>query len=518
MKKRGLVRSTGIVTLNTLLSRILGFVRDVLIAYFFEINHSVDGFFIAFRIPNLFRRLVAEGSLTISFIPVYTEYLEKKTKEEALELAQKTFSLLLIVLTFLVAAGIIFSPQIVRLFAWGIKDAEILNLTTSMNRYLFIYLFEVGIVAFAMGYLNSHRHFFAPAFSPVLLNIGFIVGALFFRKFFKEELWGLVAGVLLGGFLQMLLQIPFMHKEGFRLKFSIDLKHSGIQKIFKMIVPALFGIAVYQINILISTIYASTCEEGSVSYLYYCDRLTELVLGIFIISIGNVILPEMSKCSANDNVDRLKVLFSKSISASLILAIPAAFILFAAGYQIVSLLFMRGSFTHEDVMKTSQALKYAAFIIPSLAVLRITTPTFYSLKDTLTPVLTSCAALLSHATLGYYLKNTSMSFAGLSLSLSIAAFLQTALLVYFLRRKLGQINLKYIAVSTVKITAASLAMTAVALKIISFINWETANFMYRLGNMSLMIASAGITYFAVCYILKLPEILIIKETLLKKLH
>ncbi|MBN1500516.1 MAG: murein biosynthesis integral membrane protein MurJ [Spirochaetes bacterium] len=518
MKKNGLIKSTGIVTLNTFLSRILGLVRDLLIANFFKINHNVDGFFIAFRIPNLFRRLVAEGSLTISFIPVYTEYLEKKTAEEALELAQKTFSLLLVVLTAVVSVGIVFSPQIVRLFAWGIEDNKVLLLITGMNRYLFLYLFQVGVVAFAMGYLNSHRHFFAPAFSPVLLNVGFITGALWFRKYFAEELWGLVAGVLLGGLLQMLLQIPFMFREKFRFRFSIDLKHPGIRKIFKMIVPALFGIAVYQINILISTIYATTCEEGSVSYLYYCDRLTELVLGVFIISIGNVILPEMSRCSAHDNVERLKVLFSKSVTASLILAIPAAFILYSIGYPILSLLFMRGNFSHDDAMKTYGALKYAAFIIPSLAVLRITTPTFYSLKDTLTPVLTSCVALISHSILGYFLKNTEMSFSGLSLSNSIAAFLQTVILVFLLRKKIGRINLKYLTVSIFKIVTASCIMTAVVLKIAGLINWDTASLYSKMLYMSYIVISGGAAYFAVCFILRMEEIVGIKNALMKKLH
>ncbi|HON80567.1 MAG TPA: lipid II flippase MurJ, partial [Spirochaetota bacterium] len=205
MQKKSLLRSTGIVAASTLVSRISGFIRDMLIANYFGASGSLDGFFVAFRIPNLFRRLVGEGALTISFIPVYTEYLINNTREEALDLARKTLSILIIVLAVIVLLGVLFSEQIVQLFAVGFQDPSQLMLTIDLTRIMFPYLFLVGLVAFAMGYLNSHGYFFTPAFSPVLLNIGFILGAVLFRKYFNEPLYGLALGVMAGGILQVIL-------------------------------------------------------------------------------------------------------------------------------------------------------------------------------------------------------------------------------------------------------------------------------------------------------------------------
>lgn len=517
MNSKKLIKSTGIVAISTLSSRILGFVRDVIIANVFGASRELGGFFIAFRIPNLFRRLVAEGSLTISFIPVYTEYLENKGKDEALKLAQKTLSILIIVLLCIVSIGIIFSPYIVNIFAYGFDDIEIINFTVYMNRLLFPYLFLVGIVAFSMGYLNSNRVFFAPAFSPVLLNVGFIIGALLFTKFFEKPLIGLVCGVLFGGILQLLLQIPYMIKHGFKMKISIDFKHPGIRRIFKMIAPAVFGIAVYQLNILINTAYASTCEEGSIPYLYYCDRLTELILGIFIVSIGNVILPEMSRFAASKDYKALKEMYRKAVLVSLFLAVPASAALIIIGYPLLNVMFVRGSFTNVDALNTFKALKYAALAVPSLAVLRISTPTFYSMEDTKTPVYSAVAALIVNIVCGYYLKNTILSYAGLSLSISIAAFVQVTILVIFLHKKIGNFGFRKIFSELLKIVVATIVMSLVIFYLKNMVDWDGGKFISKILSLLLIIFTGGGAFFIVCWIVNLEEFKFLINTFFKRL-
>lgn len=505
MAAQSMLRSAGIVMLSTLTSRVMGFVRDMIVAACFGASASLDGFFIAFRIPNLLRRLVAEGALTISFIPVYTEYLVNRGDREALELAQKTLSILLVVLASLCALGIVFSPEIVRLFAYGFTDEAALALTTDLNRIMFPYLFFVGLVAFAMGVLNSHGYFFAPAFSPVLLNVGFIVGALFFRKLFDEPLHGLAWGVIFGGVLQTVLQIPYMAKSGFRLRFSIDFKHPGIRSIFRLIAPAVFGIAVYQINIFMSTVLASMLAPGSISYLYYSDRLTEMVLGIFIISIGNVILPEMSRVSARDDLGALKLIYIRSVRAALFLAVPAAAALMAAGLPIVSVLFMRGAFTAYHAEMTARALFYASIGIASVAVLRITTPTFYSLKDTRTPVVTSAVSFVLNIGLGYVLMRTPLAHAGLSLANSISGTVQVGLLLWWLFRKIGAVAARPLVVPIVKYCLASGVMVAVILLVAGGVDWMNDPFARRVLFLALVVASGGAAYLLACLALGLEE-------------
>jgi putative peptidoglycan lipid II flippase len=506
MKKSSLVKSTGIVAASTLLSRIMGFIRDMLIAKYFGASGSLDGFFVAFRIPNLFRRLVAEGALTISFIPVYTEYLETKGEDEALKLAQKTLSILTLALTTIVSLGIIFSPQIVKIFAFGFSDPHTIDLTVYLTRLMFPYLFFVGLVAFAMGVLNSHGHFFAPSFSPVLMNMGFISGAMFMRDTFSEPLYGLAAGVLLGGVMQVITQIPYMIKSGFRMTISFDFAHPGIRKIFKMITPALFGIAIYQINILMSTILASFLPAGSISYLFYSDRLTEIVLGVFIVSIGNVILPEMSRFSARDNMAELRTLYTKAVSAALFLAIPASIALMTIGQPIISVLLMRGEFTPHHAAMTEKALFYASAGIFSISVLRITTPTFYSLKDTKLPVIASAVSFVINIVSGYILMQTELKHAGLTLANTISATVQMLILLVWLQKRTGKLNMREILIPVFKFTAAGALMAALLLSLAGYADWNSDPFSKRLFVLMGMVASGAAVYFLVCATLGVKEI------------
>jgi len=506
-----IVKSTGIVAISTLASRILGFGRDMLFSNFFGATGSADAFFVAFRIPNLLRRFVAEGALTISFIPVYSEYLVKKSESEALELAQKTFSFLMLIVLILVTAGMVFSAQIVSVMAMGFDDPAVTSLTVNMTRIMFPYLGFVSFVAFSMGILNSHGYFFAPAFSPVLLNAGMITGIIFFCSYFDEPVYGVTAGVLFGGIMQLLLQIPYLVKSGFRLKISFDTKHPGIRKIGKLVLPAIFGGGIYQINIFMGTILASMLSPGSISYLYYSDRLTEIVLGVFIVSIGNVILPEMSRMTASDDYDKLKKLYSTSLRAALFLAVPAAMALMTVGLPVISVMFMRGEFSFYDASMTSRALFYSSIGVSSVAVLRITTPVFYSLKDIRTPVLTSIIAFVLNISLGYLLMHTRLHHAGLSLANSISVTVQIIILIYIINRKIGGIDLKGVFAALFRFIAAGCVMCVAVYYIALPVCWESMGLGVRVPVLAAIVVAGALVYYVMCRLLGVKEAAFIAE-------
>lgn len=512
-----ILRSFGIVAVSTLCSRVLGLVRDVMMAAYFGAARTADVFYISFMIPNLFRRLVAEGALTISFIPVYTECMVHDGRGEAMKLAQKVMSVQSVFMLAIISAGIIFSPQYMHFFFGHSDSPEIFSLSVNLTRVMFPYLFFVGFVAFAMGYLNSHRRFFAPAIAPVLLNVGIIAGIYIFSRFFKEPIYGVAAGVLVGGLLQLVIQIPYMIKEGFVFRVSVDLSHPGIRRIFRMLAPALFGIAIYQINTLVGNMLATMIPEGSVSYIYYTNRLTELVLGVFIISIGNVILPEMSRLMALDDRGSFRKLFSDSVSSALFLAVPTTAALIAAGIPVISVIFMHGRFSYADVLNTYHSLVTASTGIVFIAVLRITTPAFYAMKDTRTPVISAGVSLLVNIAAGYTLMHTPLRHAGLTLANSISAAVQTAILFALLNKKTGGMELGRIFRSFMKFVAASTVMCVPVVWIGTLADWGKSSMMIRGCLLTVIILSGLGVYFLVCYLLRSDEMMFFVRKLKQRL-
>ncbi len=512
---RSILKSTGIVAASTVTSRIMGLVRDMVISSLFGATSLVDGFYVAFRIPNLFRRFVAEGCLTVSFIPVYTDYLLNKSRDESLELARHAFSILSLSLFLIVALGIIFSHGIVNIFAWGFTNAFQVDLTVSLNRIMFPYLFLVGIVSFSMGYLNSHKYFFAPAISPVLLNIGFITGALFISRFFEQPLYGLALGVILGGIMQLILQIPYLIRAGFKMKLTINFNHPGVRTIFGMMMPALFGMAVYQINIMMSTMLASMLPAGSITYLYYSDRLTEIVLGVFAVSLGNVLLPELSEFAASRETGKIRDLYISSVKAVLLISIPACIALMTVGLPVISVLFKRGNFGVFDTEMTYKALFYASIGIPSISILRITVPAFYSLKDTRTPVITSFLSFAINISSGYLLMNTSLKHGGLTLALSIASTIQMLSLIIILQKKIGRIGFNKLILPVIKYVLSGIIMALFISFIGQKVNWLNDSFLKRMIYLIIIIGAGISVYFLSCFFLKVKEVLVLCDKIIQ---
>lgn len=468
------VKAAWVVGLATLLSRVFGFIRDVVVAGFFGAGLATDAFFVAFRIPNLLRRLFAEGSLTIAFVPVFTEYLKKRSKEEAVELAGASFTLLSVILALVSVAGILLSPWIVMVMAPGFSDTpDKYALTVFLTRLMFPYIFFISLVALCMGVLNSLRHFAAPALAPVVLNICMIAAVFALKDFFAEPILSLAVGVMIGGILQLVMQFPFLRKVGIRLRPNFRFSHPGIRRIGLLMLPAVFGAAVYQASIFIGTILASLLPGGSVSYLYYADRVVQLPLGVFAIAVGTAALPSFSEQVAGEDYERLKKTISFSLRLIMFVTIPAMVALIILRVPIISVLFQRGQFDLASTVPTAQALLYYAVGLWAFSCIRVVVSAFYALQDTRTPVKIAVVALLVNMIVGIALMFP-MKHSGLALATSIASAVNIIVLVVILERRVGRFLQRDFWISVSRTTLATAVMAAAVEIVGRTLAWNSA--------------------------------------------
>lgn len=455
-------KRAGIFGFFTLISRILGLVRDSVVAYFFGTKAVADAFYVAFRIPNLLRRLLAEGSLTMAFIPVFTEYL-KQSKEEGKKVADIVFTYLSILLTVVTICGILFAPYIVKLIAYGFSgSSDKLALTVYLTRIMFPYIFLVSLMAFAMGVLNTLKIFGAPAASPIFLNIGIIAGAAILSRHFNEPTIGLAVGVLVGGFMQLLLQVPWLKRHGMFPRFNFDYKHPALKRIGLIMIPSIYGGAVYQINVMIITLLASFLPNGSVSYLWYADRINEFPLGLFAVAVATASLPTLSDHAAEAKYQDFKNTLNYSLRIAWTESIPAMVGIWLLAEPIVKLLFQRGEFSDLSTIGTTGALKFLAIGIPFITGVRNIVPAYYAMKDSKTPVMLATVALIVNAVASLVLMRY-MLHRGLAFSIAISSAVNFFLLVHFLRRKMGLLGGRKLAMSVARTSIASLGIVAVVL-------------------------------------------------------
>ncbi len=501
------MRAAGVVGIATFGSRILGFLRDMAMAFFFGTGNGADAFFVAFTIPNLLRRLFAEGTMTVSFIPVFSDYLINDGKEEAFKVARITMTILSIVLFFIVLLGIIFSPQIIAIFAPGFRgDMQKWELTVSLTRVMFPYILFISMTALAMGVLNSMGHFLAPASAPIFLNISMIASMFLISPLMKRPIVGLAWGVIIGGVLQVLLQFGPLFKRGITFRPSFEFNHPAVRSILKLMLPAIFGASIYQLNVVVIRLLASLLEPGSVSYLYYADRLAQFPLGIFAVAIGTAVLPSMSKMVAEGRVDDLKRTFTDSLSMTLFITIPAAVGLIALRVPIISLLFYRGEFDFSSVILTAEALLFFAVGLPAVSGVRVMANAFYASKDTATPVKIGAVSIALNIILCIILMEP-LKHGGLALAVSLAAFLNALLLLLVFRIRQGRIRLRRLFFTVLKTGVASVAMGATSLYVASFANWEVQGEMVnKLFFLSAAIFAGILVYILFAYILRTPEL------------
>jgi len=454
-----MTRAAGVVGVWTTLSRLTGFVRDMVIALFLGASPAADAFFVAFRIPNLLRRLFAEGALSAAFVPTFVDTLQRDGDAEAARLARAAFTFAAIVLAGVTILGIVFSPWIVRVIALGFfKDPAKFALTVDLTRVMFPYIFFISLVALASGVLNSMRHFSAPAAAPIILNLSMIISVAAFCTLFNvDPTYALAWGVVAGGILQLALQVPFLSRVGVRLRPDFDFRNPALKRIGVLFVPAAFGGAVYQINVMIGTILASLLPSGGVSWLYYADRLVELPLGIFAIALGTAVLPSMSRQASNGDMGGLSQSVSFSLRVTAFFIIPASVALILLREPLISVLFQRGRFTFLDTQETASALLWYTVGLWAFSGLKVVVQAFFSMKDTRTPVWVSIGAVVVNLVVGLVLMGP-MKQGGLALATSLAAAFNLVVLFAILIGRLGEFPTATFARSIGKIAAASAVM------------------------------------------------------------
>ena len=464
------VEAAGVIGLATLLSRILGFARDMVLARLFGAGLAADAFFVAYRIPNLLRELFAEGSMSAAFIPVFSEYLTKRTKRDAWELASAAFTTLLTVLTGVCLLGILAAPWIVKLIAPGFSDnPEREALTTMLTRIMFPYLLCIGLAALAMGVLNSVRSFAAPAFSPVLFNIAIIASAFLLAPLFAEPILAVAFGVVVGGFAQFLSQMPALRRAELLFGWRFDFAHEGVRRIGWLMAPALIGLSVTQINILVSTILASYFPGGP-TYLFYGMRLIHFPLGIFGVALATALLPSLATQAAKGELDALRGTLGFGLRLIFFIIVPAMVGLILLRVPIVHLFFEHGRFTAADTQGTAAAVLAYAVGLWAFAGVRIVVSAFYSLQDTRTPVLVAAVALAANIALSLLLMGP-LRHAGLALATALSAILNMAVLLVFLARRLGAFGWEAILRSHARVVLASVPIVVTCLWIAGLGVW-----------------------------------------------
>ncbi len=431
-----ITKAAGIVGVATLVSRILGLVRDVLVAYFIGAGFFSDAFFTAFRIPNLLRRLFAEGALTVSFVPVFVEYLASGNRQAALDMARSAFRMLALLLLAATAIGVLFAPLLVRVIAPGFIDIPgKFALTTALTRVLFPYVIFIGLVALSMGVLNGLGHFAAPALAPAMLNVGIIACLVAFAARFPHPVYALAGGVLVGGALQLALQVPVLLKSGVSPWARAPLYHPGLKRVVLRMLPAMLGAAVYQINIVIGNMLASLLPEGAISYLYYADRLVQFPLGLFGIATATAVLPSLSKQAARGQNRQLADTFAYAMRLISFVTLPAMAGLIVLREPIIMLIFKRGAFGLESVRLTASALLYYSVGLWAFSAVRIVVSVFYAFQDTATPVKIAVTSIGFNLVAAVVLMGP-LGHGGLALATSMASMVNLVLLTVSLGKRL----------------------------------------------------------------------------------
>lgn len=429
-----LLRALATVSSLTLVSRVLGFVRDFFIARVFGAGLMTDAFFVAFRIPNLLRRLFGEGAFSQAFVPILGEARTRQAPEEVRELVDCVATVLFLALLATAALGVVAAPFIVHFTAPGFADEPgKFALTVAMLRITFPYIVFISLVALAAGVLNTWSRFAVPAVTPALLNVSFIVGAAFFAERFDPPVLVLAWAVFAGGALQLALQLPALARIGMLPRWRLNLAHEGMRRVLKLMAPAVFGVSVSQVSLLINTVFASFLVTGSVSWLYYADRLMEFPAGLLGVALGTILLPSLSRYHAAADHDAYGRLLDWGLRLTLLLALPAAAALAVLALPLVTTLFQYGRFGAADAWATREALvAYSAGLVGMILV-KILAPGFYARQNVATPVRIGIITLLATQVLNAAFIGP-LKHAGLALALALGALLNAALLYRGLRR------------------------------------------------------------------------------------
>ncbi len=429
-KSRSLLRSSALVGMMTMLSRVLGLVRDVVVANYFGAGSSADAFFVAFKIPNFLRRLFAEGAFSQAFVPVLSEYRSLRDLAAVKALVDRVAGSLGLVLLAVTAVGVVGAPVLAAIFAPGfyLNDPLRYGLAVEMLRYTFPYLLLISLTALSGSILNSYERFAVPAFTPVLLNLSLIGAAIWMQPLFEQPVMALALGVLIAGSVQLLFQIPFLWRLQLLPTPKLGFQDEGVKRILKLMIPALFGVSVSQINLLLDTLLASFLQTGSVSWLYYSDRLAELPLGVFGIAIATVILPSLSRKHAEKSTENFSRTLDWAMRMVLLIGLPAAMALLVLAEPLLATLFHYGEMTDHDVTMAAMSLRAYACGLLAFMLIKVLAPGYYSRQDTKTPVKIGIYAMVINMVLNLILI-WPLDHVGLALATTLSAFLNAGLLL-----------------------------------------------------------------------------------------
>ncbi len=510
--KRQILKSASIISIITVVSRILGYVRDQRLTLLLGTTGIADSFILAYRIPSILRRLVGEGSMTASFIPVFTDYMRNRSREETWAFANRLFWTFSIVLAALTVLGVIFSPLAVRMFSMFGKN-QVQVEAIYLNRLMFPYILFIGMAALAMAILNCFHIFGLPAATPILLNISFIVFSVAaVWKHFSSPAAALAVGVLIGGIFQFFLQVPQLVRRGMSFRFGVSFTDPGVRRVAKLMVPGFLGIGIAQVNLLVDTIFANAkiMPEGSLVSLYVADRVTELVLGGYAIAIATAVLPMMSHQASAGDHDGMKKTFVFSMRIVSFITIPAAVGLVILREPIVQVLFQHGLFVAESTRLTARALLYYSMGLPAFAAVKLIVPAFYATQDTRTPVRVAMFTLVVNIALNliflfYFFAK--FKNGGPPLASALAGYFNVSVLFVIFRLRFGRLGTQEILASMGKISLCAAVMGIVCWSTLQYSHFDMiVHFLPRLAVFVGLILSATLTYLGLAWLLRCDEI------------
>lgn len=510
-------RAAGLIGAATFCSRILGFIRDIILANLFGANAAADAFYIAYRIPNLLRELFAEGSMSAAFIPVFTEYHSTKSKHEAWELASAAFTTLLTLVTVVTLLGILAAPSLVWMLAPGLHDDPAqLATTTLLTQIMFPYLIFVSLAALAMGILNALRSFAIPALAPVFSNVCVIVFALVISPFFEQPIIAVAFGIVVGGLAQFLMQLPGLQKKGFLLAWSFHPTHPGVKRMGVLLIPTLLGLAVTQINLTVSTILASYFEGGP-TYLFYAMRLIQFPLGIFGVAMATAILPSLATQAAKGAPDELRATVNFGLRMVFFIILPSMVGLMLLRIPIIHLFFEHGAFSAQDTVGTASALLGFSVGLWAFASYRILAMAFYSLQDTKTPAAVAIVSVGINIGLSLWLM-TPLAHTGLALAAGLAAIGHTLILATILGNRLQGLLWATLGSSLTRTGIALLPVIGLCTWAASLPIWqEVGQGSQKMTWLLLAISGSAIGYFSIHQLLGSDELAHMKLMVMRRL-
>lgn len=503
-----LFKSTLIVSAFTLLSRISGLARDIVMAHYFGAGKATDAFFIAFKLPNFLRRLFGEGAFAQAFVPVLTEYKVQRDKSAVADLVQHTMGTLGGVLILLSLICLIAAPVVVMAIAWGyIDQPDKIALTTDMFRVTFPYILFISLTALSASVLNTYSKFAVPAFTPILLNLSLIGCAIWLSPYLDVPVKALAWGVFIAGILQLGFQLPFLYKLGFLQRPRWGWKHSGVRRVMKLMVPGIVGSSVMQVNLLFDIFIASFLVTGSITWLYYADRMLEFPLGVFGIALATVILPSLSEKHASDDTDGFSHMLDFALRWVIIIGLPAAVALFILAKPLLGTFLQHGAYTTEAIDMSTFALQAYSFGLLAHMLVKVLAPGYFARQDTKTPMKIGLIAMASNMILNVvfvfalYQMNIDGLHAGLALATAASGAINALLLWRGLvKKKVHQPNKGWFAFS-LQVLLACIVMIAVLLGILDTIpEWYDLSLYEQILNLSALVCAGGLSYFTVLFI------------------